>query len=96
MARETVRAFGSFDLLVITPSVVAFSRLPPHAWADIQDHSRKRIFSGEQTKCLIFSGVSAWRLHLKSAALVQFDHIAIRIAHKNSLRSRPKANGTAA
>jgi hypothetical protein len=31
-----------------------------------------------------------------SAALVQFDHVAIRIAHEDSLRPGPEADGAAA
>ncbi len=30
-----------------------------------------------------------------SAALMQFDHIAIRVANKDALRPRPEADGTA-
>ena len=38
---------------------------------------------------------AARSFHLKSAALVQLDHIAIRIAHEDPLRSGPEADGTA-
>jgi len=34
-------------------------------------------------------------LRLKSAALMQLDHVAIGIAHEDRLRPGPEANGTA-